>query len=57
MRNNNTFGTKYPTGSIGRYRTEDLNVIANNSTRNINDVYSTGDIKNKAENDKAREKG
>jgi hypothetical protein len=39
MRNNNTFGIKYPTGSIGRYGTEDTDNAHNaevlkNSTQN-----------------------
>jgi D-mannonate dehydratase len=50
MRNNNTFGIKYPTGSIGRYKTEDINEMTNTSAGNLDNVHRTKVIKNKTKN-------
>lgn len=52
MRNNNTFGIKNPTGSIGRYSTEELNEMA--SAKGMNNPHERDDIMPKAKDHEAK---
>jgi hypothetical protein len=55
MRNNNTFGTNYPTCSIGRYSTEELKEMKNKSDNSVIDTHKD-ELKSQTINHKNKEK-